>query len=64
LETGTHSNKGLQEEWSQFGKDAFSIDVLETLKKKDDRYLLELENKWLEHIQPYEESNPKKSINL
>lgn len=72
METGTHSNKGLQEEWSQFGKDAFSIDVLETLKKKDDPYfnekkaLLELENKWLEHIQPYEERgyNPKKSINL
>ncbi|WP_191561110.1 GIY-YIG nuclease family protein [Metabacillus idriensis] len=69
LETGTHSNKGLQEEWSHFGKDAFCIDVLETLKKKDDPYfnekeaLLELENKWLEHFQPYEERgyNPKKS---
>lgn len=69
LETGTHSNKELQKEWSHFGKDAFCIDVLETLKKKDDPYfnekesLLELENKWLEHFQPYEERgyNPKKS---
>lgn len=61
LETGTNSNKVLQEEWGKFGKDAFSIDVLETLKKKDDPYfnekeaLLELENKWLEHFQPYGE---------
>ena len=38
LETGTHNNKSLQEEWTQFGKVAFSIDILETLKKKDDPY--------------------------
>lgn len=70
LETGAHINKVLQEEWNQFGKDAFSIDVLETLKKKDDRYfnekeaLQKLEEKWLEHLQPYEERgyNEKKSI--
>ncbi|MBM7588141.1 excinuclease UvrABC nuclease subunit [Bacillus pakistanensis] len=69
LEAGTHSNKALQEEWSQFGKDAFSIDVIETLKKKDDPYfnekeaLSELENKWLEHLQPYGERgyNKRKS---
>jgi excinuclease UvrABC nuclease subunit len=70
LETGVHINKALQEEWSQFGKDAFSIDVLETLKKKDDPYFKEkealqkLEEKWLEHLQPYGERgyNEKKSI--
>lgn len=69
LETGTHSNKALQEEWNQLGKDVFSINILETLKKKDDPYfnekevLLELENKWLEHLQPYGERgyNKKKS---
>ncbi|MFJ7975632.1 GIY-YIG nuclease family protein [Peribacillus sp. JNUCC 23] len=69
LETGTHNNKVLQEEWTQFGNSAFSIDILETLKKKDDPYfnekeaLLELENKWLEHLQPYGERgyNSKKS---
>ncbi|WP_163103323.1 GIY-YIG nuclease family protein [Peribacillus alkalitolerans] len=69
LETGTHNNKWLQEEWRHFGKDSFSIDILETLKKKDNPYfnekeaLLELENKWLEHFQPYEERgyNSKKS---
>jgi excinuclease UvrABC nuclease subunit len=69
LETGTHNNKELQEEWSFFGKEAFRIDVLETLKKKDDPYfnekeaLFELEKKWLEQLQPYEERgyNSKKS---
>jgi hypothetical protein len=61
LETGTHINKELQQEWSQFGCAAFSVDVLEVLKKKDDPYftekeaLLELENKWLEQLQPYGE---------
>ncbi|WP_017753994.1 GIY-YIG nuclease family protein [Calidifontibacillus oryziterrae] len=66
LEAGTHTNKGLQEEWNQYGKDAFSIDVLETLKKKDDPYftekeaLLELENKWLDQLQPYGEKGYNK----
>lgn len=69
LETGRSYNKELQEEWNQFGKGAFMIDVLEVLKKKDDPYfnekeaLVELENKWLEHFQPYGERgyNKKKS---
>lgn len=69
LEAGTHTNKELQEEWNHFGSDAFSIDVIEKLKKKDDPYfnekeaLAELENKWLEQLQPYGEQgyNKKKS---
>ena len=61
LETGTSYNKELQEEWNQFGKDAFTIEVLEILKKQDEPYfnekeaLAELENKWLEKLQPYGE---------
>lgn len=70
LEAGTHTNRVLQEEWKQFGQDAFSIDILETLKKNDDPYftekeaLLELENKWLEQLQPFEERgyNKKKGL--
>lgn len=60
LEAGTFMNKELQEDWSHYGASAFSIDILETLKKKDNPYfnekeaLLELENKWLEQLQPYE----------
>lgn len=61
LETGGSYNKELQEDWNQFGKDAFTIEVLEVLKKKDEPYfnekeaLAELENKWLESLQPYGE---------
>ncbi|MFJ8268477.1 GIY-YIG nuclease family protein [Peribacillus asahii] len=69
LEAGTVMNKELQKDWHHYGAKAFSIDILETLKKKDDPYfnekeaLLELENKWLEQLEPYEEqgyNKPKK----
>jgi hypothetical protein len=61
LENGVYINKELQKEWNQFGKESFSIDVLETLKKKDGPYFNEkealsnLEDKWLEQLQPYGE---------
>lgn len=66
LETGTYVNKELQGEWNQFGKDAFTFEVLEILKKEDDPYftdkeaLLEIETKWLEQLQPYEEQGYNK----
>ncbi|MBY0098236.1 GIY-YIG nuclease family protein [Mesobacillus maritimus] len=55
------TNKELQKEWNQYGKDAFTIEILEKLKKTDDPYfnekeaLLALEEKWLETLQPYGE---------
>jgi hypothetical protein len=62
LETnGYTTNKELQKEWNHYGKDAFKIDILEKLKKDDGPYfnekeaLLELEEKWLEKLQPYGE---------
>lgn len=61
LENGAFINKMLQKEWSEFGKDAFEIEVLETLKKKDNPYynekeeLEKLEEKWLNELQPYGE---------
>ncbi|MEH7523134.1 GIY-YIG nuclease family protein [Bacillus sp. JJ1503] len=69
LESGSHTNKTLQEEWNQLGKEAFSFETLEVLKKKNDPYynekeaLAELEAKWLEKLQPYEEQgyNVRKS---
>ncbi|WP_416825108.1 GIY-YIG nuclease family protein [Ectobacillus polymachus] len=69
LDMGSHTNKELQEEWRQFGKDAFTFEVLEILKKKDTPYfnekeaLLEIEDKWVEQLQPYGERgyNRKKS---
>ncbi|URM34762.1 GIY-YIG nuclease family protein [Cytobacillus firmus] len=60
LETNTYMpNRELQDEWNQFGKEAFEIDILEKLKKKDDPYFNEkealekLEEKWLEELQPF-----------
>lgn len=59
LELGSHINKELQKEWSQYGKDAFTFEVLEVLEKKETGYfdlkdeLKKLEEKWLERLQPY-----------
>jgi hypothetical protein len=61
LENGVHTNRKLQEEWKSFGKEAFAFKVLEILKKKEDIYynekeeLEKLEEKWLDHLQPYGE---------
>ncbi|MGA8942606.1 MAG: GIY-YIG nuclease family protein [Thermoactinomyces sp.] len=62
LETNRYTtNKELQEEWNQFGKDAFTFSILEKLKKKDDpcfnekEALSKLEEKWLEKLQPFGE---------
>lgn len=61
LRMGSHINKSLQEDWNQFGEDAFTIEVLETLQEKKDGYfdakdaLKKLEEKWVEKLQPFEE---------
>jgi len=61
LQMGSHRNKRLQEEWQQYGEDAFVFEVLEVLKEKEDGYydkkeeLKKLEAKWLEKLQPYGE---------
>lgn len=61
LDNGSHINKSLQAEWSEYGKDCFEIEILEVLKKKDNAYfdekkeLIKLEEKWLEDLQPFGE---------
>ncbi|WP_442601961.1 GIY-YIG nuclease family protein [Paenibacillus sp. KN14-4R] len=61
LEMGTHPNKKLQSEFTEFGKDAFKLEVLEVLKKKTEGYfdekdeLKKLKEKWLKELQPYGE---------
>lgn len=61
LNMGGFLNKGLQEEWSQYGEEAFEFEVLEVLKEKEEGYfdrdeeLKKLEKKWLEELQPYGE---------
>ncbi|WP_134703223.1 GIY-YIG nuclease family protein [Ammoniphilus sp. YIM 78166] len=61
LRLGSHLNRSLQEEWKQFGEEAFVFEVLEVLKKKEEGYfdakdeLKKLEQKWLDELQPYGE---------
>lgn len=61
LEVGTNTNKLLQDEWKQYGKDAFVFEVLEILKEKEDGYfnvkyeLKKLEEAWLDKLLPYGE---------
>ncbi|WP_366923645.1 GIY-YIG nuclease family protein [Metallumcola ferriviriculae] len=61
LELGSHKNMELQDEWKEFGKEAFAFEVLETLEKKETGYLdakdalKKLEEKWLNKVQPFGE---------
>ena len=61
LKTNTHNNKALQADYNTFGVDAFDIEVVEYLKKKEEGYfdakkeLEKLEDKWLGTLQPYGE---------
>lgn len=61
LENGLHTNKELQKEWKQYGKDDFDIEHVEVLKKEenesrvDKKKLEKLLEKWLQKLQPYGE---------
>lgn len=59
LNFGSHRNSELQREWKEFGPEQFVFEVLEKLKIKDNILqdysdeLKDLEEKWLEKLQPY-----------
>ncbi|KUO74107.1 MAG: transcriptional regulator [Desulfosporosinus sp. BRH_c37] len=61
LEMGSHTNKLLQNEITEFGGEAFVIEVLEILEIPEDIYfdtkdaLKKLMQKWLAKLQPYGE---------
>jgi hypothetical protein len=61
LQMGSHKNGLLQQEWNEYGQDAFAFEVLEVLEEKKDgffdkKYELEkLEDKWCGKLQPYGE---------
>jgi hypothetical protein len=61
LETGGFPDRVLQQEWNEFGKDAFVAEVLEVLEKPAEGYfdeadaLEKLRAKWLEQLKPYGE---------
>lgn len=68
LNMGSHTNKALQDDWKEYGADAFEFEILEVLKKKDTGYfnakeeLKKLEEKWLEKLQPYGERGYNRKI--
>lgn len=68
LNMGSHTNKALQDDWKEYGTDAFEFKILEVLKKKDTGYfnekeeLKKLEEKWLEKLQPYGERGYNRDI--
>ncbi|MDX9759690.1 MAG: GIY-YIG nuclease family protein [Bacteroidota bacterium] len=59
LDTGSHRNAVLQQEWKSFGADAFVLDIVEEVKFADDPHfnvedeLALLEEIWLEKLEPY-----------
>ena len=56
LKMGTHRSTELQEDWNRFGESAFSFEMVDTLKKKDDpavdinEELKELETLWRDKL--------------
>lgn len=63
LNMGSHRNRRLQEEWKQYGEDAFAIEIVEKLKIPEGNAffdikdaLKKLEASWLEKLQPYGEN--------
>lgn len=61
LENGMHTNKELQKEWNEYGKDAFEIVQVEVLKIPENQFINEkkelekLLDQWMDKLQPYEE---------
>jgi DNA-binding CsgD family transcriptional regulator len=59
LEFGSHMNRELQQEYNEFGADAFTFEVLEVLEEPETGYfdqkeaLKKLKEKWMERLQPY-----------
>jgi hemerythrin-like domain-containing protein len=70
LEHRSHINKTLQTEWNEFGAEAFTFEVLETLEKDPDEYydlrdtLKKLKRKWISRVQPFGDKgyNPVKDM--
>lgn len=66
LELQSHYNKALQEDWNLYGEDSFSFEVLENLdphefeKEYWPKALAELEDKWLDKLQPFQEKGYNK----
>ena len=67
LRRGMHRNRELQAEWNQCGEEAFSFDILATLKPEEHPpeewagAVADLLQTWLEKLQPYGEAGYNKN---
>ncbi|HEX4950083.1 MAG TPA: GIY-YIG nuclease family protein [Blastocatellia bacterium] len=70
LEKGSHKCQSLQNDWNTFGSERFSFEILDEISPRSDPAydyradLLQLEEMWLENLQPYGEqgyNEPKKT---
>lgn len=61
LSIGSHRNKTLQQEWNQYGPEAFAFEILELVRIKDDpdfkieEELQLLEESWIEKLNAFGE---------
>jgi group I intron endonuclease len=66
LNANLHPNKKLQEDYSKYGEENFTIEVLDRLEPKEDlsydyeNELVTLEELWLEKLKPYNENGYNK----
>lgn len=62
LNLGSHQNKQLQEDWKQYGENAFEFNILELVDEKDlqkrskKKLLEELKEKWVTEVNPFGEN--------
>ncbi len=70
LNRGTHRNHELQADWSQYGADSFSFDILATLKPEETlpeqwaKAVANLLEQWMEKLQPLKMSDIIKENNI
>lgn len=59
LNTGRHANFELQKDWTELGEEAFTYEVIDEKEVKEDTdtkwELKQMEEAWLEKLQPYGE---------
>lgn len=61
LQMGTSYNKTLQQEWKEYGEDAFVFEILEKIEPKEDPYydlkdvISKREAFWIEKLEPFGE---------
>jgi len=70
LSTGSHLNSALQADWNRLGPDAFTFEIVEVIKPRDDpdfrieRALAEREEAWLAKTQPVGEGGYNKNTRI